>query len=622
MKAARLGRAPLIDTFSIQSAAASPRIPRFACAGFPRSGTLYIAGSANGAGSTGTFSHLTDSAGRSIDARDQQAYSEALGFDGVSGWRRDRSGGTHRLNSPVALEMARGQAWLDKRGWCLPGLGGASLAKYRVAVDGGVSYDVFKVAARAARPLELWFDPSSGILRRAVLQLKGTTLSHRYSDWRKIPRGPLVAYSQTDEYVEEEEKEELRVREVRVQNTRSFDAFAMPGQPRDHFIRGGRKSTTVAYQGDGNVIFIPVKIASKGPYPFLLDTGGHLHLTSEIAAATGQKHKGATTTFGPTAAVASSAVSVSELSIGDAVLLRQHAGVLPLKTFGTDRRPKAPMAGLIGLELFTRFTVEIDKRRRIVTLRDIATPPVPRGTAVPIVFSEDAPILAGTVEGKPGLFVVDSGNSGSTILQTGWANRNGLQPVLRRGVPGRAQAIGAALEQIISRASVGVGPFVFPNEVVSFLPGRPTTPGEHESDAGNIGQRILRHFNEIWDYKRGKVWLELLPEVEPLPFNRVGLGVLKDDDGMFKIALVNPGSPGEAAGIKVSDRITRLNGRPAPETSRGDAVNLFTQPVGTVVILNVCSMGGACRDIPLKLREVLPLIEHPTRVMCANTEGL
>ena len=455
-----------------------PRISQFGCAGFPRTGTLYLEGTAISSGSTGTFTRLTDGQGRSVDARRQQAYSEALGFDGISGWRRDRSGATHRLNSPVALEMARSQAWLDKRGWCLPDLGGASRAGHRAVTDADVTYNVYRLTPPGARPLELWFDASSGILSRAVLQLKGTRLVHRYSDWRTIPGGPLVPYSQHDEYVEEEETEELRVRQVRVQSPVAPDAFAMPGQPRDHFFRGGQHSTTVTYESDGNVIFIPVRIGGRGPYLFLLDTGGHLHLTSEVAAATGQESKGPITTYGPVAAVASQAVDVAELSIGDAVLLRQHAGVLPLQAFGVDRRPKEPIAGIVGLEIFTRFIVEIDKRRRTVTLWDRSTPPPARGLALPIVFSEDAPIVAGSVEGRRGLFVVDSGNSGSTILQTQWGRRNGLEPVLMRGIPGRAQAIGGAIEQIISRASVGMANLCFPTRSSAFSRVGPQGPAK------------------------------------------------------------------------------------------------------------------------------------------------
>lgn len=126
-----------------------------------------------------------------------------------------------------------------------------------------------------------------------------------------------------------------------------------------------------------------------------------------------------------------------------------------------------------------------------------------------------------------------------------------------------------------------------------------------------MGQRILSHFHQIWDYERGRVWLELLPEVASLPFNRAGLGLLKGEDGTFNIALVNPNSPAEAAGIRAGERVTRLNGREAPELSRGEAMALFVQPVGSVVTVKVCGAEGTCRDIRLILREVLPLAASP-----------
>ena len=47
-------------------------------------------------------------------------------------------------------------------------------------------------------------------------------------------------------------------------------------------------------------------------------------------------------------------------------------------------------------------------------------------TALPISFYDDIPLVPATLEGHPGIFAIDTGNSGSLVVQHVWADKVGL----------------------------------------------------------------------------------------------------------------------------------------------------------------------------------------------------
>jgi S1-C subfamily serine protease len=119
--------------------------------------------------------------------------------------------------------------------------------------------------------------------------------------------------------------------------------------------------------------------------------------------------------------------------------------------------------------------------------------------------------------------------------------------------------------------------------------------------AGNIGLRILRQFNVVFDGPHGKMYLEKNANYgKPDIFNRAGLMLNYDPDNL-KIMTVVPGSPGAKAGLKEQDVITQLNGKPPTDETMKSA---FTRPVGTVLHLTVRHDGKA-RPLTLVLKNVL-----------------
>src|SRR6185437_9403608 len=94
--------------------------------------------------------------------------------------------------------------------------------------------------------------------------------------------------------------------------------------------------------------------------------------------------------------------------------------------------------------------------------------------------------------------------------------------------------------------------------------------------AGNIGLRILRQFNIVFDGPHGKMYLEKNANYgRPDVFNRAGL-ILDDFPEHLKIKTVIPGSPGSKAGLKEEDVITQIDGKPPTDKTM---VSAFIRPV-------------------------------------------
>ena len=531
--------------------------------------------------------------GRLFETDDLGIIITRNGFDGHLAWSQDMSGGIHDLNSGFARRLAASMAWLDGLQGCAPSTAkrlGIRTEKRRRFVD-------WRATPKGGVPFELWYDARTGRLDRAFFQTAETRLIRHFSDWRDIGGGRWVAFRQRDEFPEDESETLRRITHASVRRVATSADFARPQPPNDVAMLHGARSTSVPFDDDHRTrIFMPVVLNGKGPFLFELDNGGHDILTKETADALGLAGAGSFNSSGAGNAVSKSGIArVAQVRIGDAVIKDQPFSI---RDFGSsnDRSPNPPRAGILGLELFERFVVAIDPAAKSVTLTPLGSTAQPAGAAVPLVFTEDAPLIAGTYRGHGGDFMLDTGNAGATIIEDYWARPLGLTAALDRGVPrGDAKA---------SLGTVGLGPFNLTGEVVTYY-----GPGERGSEytravAGIYGEPLLSRFKSTYDYSRYAVWFEPLPGVGPVPFDRSGLSLAKSDGGVLKVSAVTPGSPAAEASIRANDLIRAIDGKPSVALSRADAAAMLRQEPGTRVSLTG-SFDGIEGSKTLSLRELV-----------------
>ncbi|HXI49225.1 MAG TPA: aspartyl protease family protein, partial [Steroidobacteraceae bacterium] len=540
-----------------------------------------------------------------MESRQYGGYTVASGFDGAVNWSQDRSGASHRLNSEFAQKLARSESWILRRGWCR-----ANSAAIGAPADKTVAahtYSVFQVTPDGGAPIELWMDPASGLPFRTIEQLAESRLSRTYVAWTTLPDGTPVPREEYLEYPEDESAETLTFSSISRSTSVTTSAYGEPAPPHDYTVLGGHASTTVSYESDVDRIFVPVTIDGNGPLMFELDTGGHLLLTADAAGGLGLKPVGAfSSTGGGQGVLKAGFVRVHETRIGDAVIRDQPAKVLPLRSSSNDRGPRAPRSGILGLELFERFAVQLNRSAHSLTLTPLSEFRYQgKGTALPLRFTEDAPLTQGAIQGIAGDVELDTGNAGPAILEGYWATSHGLSDKFSGGVVTSGSGVGGDYRETVNRAKLTLGPFDLPNELVSYAGVVERGAESVRSVAGNFGEPILQQFNIAFDYAHYIVWLDPLPGREPRAFNRAGLGLAKRKPDQFTVTLILDGSPAARAGLVVGDRITAVDGRPASTMAVSDARSLYLKPPGTRISLTVLNSAGEAKDIPITLQELI-----------------
>jgi len=381
-------------------------------------------------------------------------------------------------------------------------------------------------------------------------------------------------------------------------------AFARPSTPDDTTVAEG--AVTVPAEIDG-YITIEATINGRGPLAFLFDTGGHDILTPEAAKALGLQPAGAGTSGGAGAGqLPVQYVSVDRLQVGGVEVRNQHFFTIPLQYNTVERGPRPPLAGILGLELLERMAIRIDYRAQTMTFWPLAAyRHNGAGEALPVTFTEDIPLVRGTLNGAAGDFAVDTGNGGSTVVQHVWAERNGLAGPLKAGVRMFSFGSGGRSENWASRLpGITIGSTTFRRQIGRYAE---DTRGAFSSrtEAANIGTEILANFVVDFDYARRRMWLTPSPGYAPPPFPRSGMSLAKASPDRFTVVNVLENGPAAEAGIREGDALLAAGGRSAHDLSKRDLLRLFTQAPGTQAALRMVR-DGRPSSATLVLRELLP----------------
>ena len=146
------------------------------------SGTLIVEGRIVSSGLEGDWRLISDLGdGRFATRTDLSEFKMAEVYDGRDDWRIERSGGSHKLDSPFARRRVLTAAWLGRMGWLQRNFGGAARSVGGVREDTGLQYEVVTATppgGRAGRALVRCRDGGSSEIDRAelVLQAQHTLL--------------------------------------------------------------------------------------------------------------------------------------------------------------------------------------------------------------------------------------------------------------------------------------------------------------------------------------------------------------------------------------------------------------------------------------------------------------
>ena len=386
-------------------------------------------------------------------------------------------------------------------------------------------------------------------------------------------------------------------------------AASLPASAARQTAAGPSPVARVPFEMNGNSLFLQARINGSEPRWFVLDTGaGVTVLNSTSVRSLGLKVGASGTVEGAGGSAESAAVKDLTLDVGGAILKDVDAASLALTQF--ENNGGRALDGILGVDLFKRYVVEIDYEARQLTVYEPSGYKyVGRGESLPLTIKHNHPHVRAqlTLPGRPpleGEFVIDAGSSMPIILLPAYIEQKGLRASLPATFTTYARGVGGEFPLPVGRAeSVRVGGFTLPRPVTGFPTGG-TFGGEGK--VGNIGTAVLRRFKVVFDYSRKLVHLEPTKSFnDPFEFDMSGLGLASEGPSfsVFRVARVLPGTPAAEAGLRPGDEIVSFAGRPVAGTRLADVRELLRRPDQTISLR--VRRGAEELDFELKTRRLV-----------------
>ncbi|HZO93502.1 MAG TPA: aspartyl protease family protein [Candidatus Baltobacteraceae bacterium] len=578
-------------------------------AAFRAAAGLQSDGSLSEGGATGTFT-------QTLDVRNGHERVHVVvgpldvyqGFDGSS-WTAN-NGIVSVSDLPASQAEAITEAYLSRDAW------GAANDPAQISLVGkrvadGVSCDVVRAVPPGGVAIELWFDSTTHVLARAVIDADNGPETDTFSDYRPVG-GALLNFRQTTTE-SDGSVTDVRVQHAQLVGTLAPGALARPAPVEHGALPRGMTQTTVRFrynQGSSGNVVIPIAVGGKPPFEVVFDSGGVNVVTPDAARRLGLVGTGGIDVGGVgTGTERATIANAGTLAIGDARLSDQQFLVLDLPYAFVHAMRDVTTDGIVGFEVLANFRTTIDYAARTVTFAPFSAPaPAPLPGAVTLPFRSDGhtPYVEATIDGATGLFEVDTGNSGGLIVFEPFARAHGLFATAPRVPYVSPGGIGGSVPATLVRGGEFTLAGVTLRRPIVQLANQPAGGFASRTIAGNIGADVLQRYTVTFDYRARTVTFAPNGQSIPdFPTDRTGLSLNQHDPGSVDVIGVAPGSPAAVAGVRVGDEIVAVNGRPVAQygdTELSAAIHGLTGPVLRLTLRR----GGATTEVRLTPREMLP----------------
>lgn len=597
---------PLIAHAADDRAGAVLRANQLAVGSLPATGSAVYRYAYSGDGLTGTQTDTVDlSTGAYVEQQDVSILHTADGFDTRIPWTRDQSGASTAQQGGDRLRVAVSAAYLNANLWWRDDRGGAQIEYIGRETLDGAPADHLLVQPLGGARLDAWFDAHTHLLlQMAELNLFLHTRTV-FSDYRR-DAGPMIAHAiLEDDGVGKAGYEHLTLRSVSFRAASPLTAYALPHTPPTGVtLAHGATSISVPFRLLNDHIYVEGRVNGKGPYTFIVDTGGHTLLSPKVIAETGLHATGNAPESGAGEKQSSTGyVPVGTISIGGVVMHDQVAFATSIYTPDIEG---IPVDGMVGFELFRRLVVQIDYGRKVLTFTQPGHASFANaGVAVPFAFYTHLPFVHGLIDDIPATFDIDTGSRSELDVTSPAVRRNHLReryPHGVRAVTGWGVG-GAAASYVVRLQSITLGDVTVKAPVADLSADARGSFSDPNYD-GNVGSALLKGFVVTFDYGHQMMYLRRIvpPPADYGTFDRSGLWI-EAAKGGYLVTSIAAGSPAAQGGLRVGDVILELDGRPVRAADLSGARQLLrTRPAGTNVPLLVKRKGGS-RRIILTLRD-------------------
>jgi hypothetical protein len=429
--------------------------------------------------------------------------------------------------------------------------GGATWSVLRLSYDDGDYHDFF-------------IDPDKGAMEWVRARQDTEIFWLRFEDWRFVDgiRLPGVrhelheaqarnaTYTWTDDQINPAIPDSLFDRPVAERRATILDNAPSTGWLPFEFYRRQR-------------IILPAEVNGFETYA-ILDSGAEMTaLDTEVARTAGLTGTGSVTAEGTGGTAEVQFASNVTILVGDLELRDVTVAILELGELGR-RLLGRPIPVILGKELFNETVVDIDYPNSRIAFHDPELWSYDGGgTTVALPELADSRVVEVSVEdGEPIVATFDIGQGSALTLFEAFVNGSGLLDGRRTSTRRGGGVGGEVVSPITTLRTLAFGGVEFKNVPVTLSIGAEGS-FDTEHQQGNLGTDIFNRFRMMVNYGSDELYLE--PDADKIhaefDHDRAGLQ-LQVGDGAGEAIHVMAGSPAEALGLAVGDKVTAINGQP------------------------------------------------------------
>ncbi len=344
----------------------------------------------------------------------------------------------------------------------------------------------------------------------------------------------------------------------------------------DLVIKKGVKKVDIPFEYENNFIIVKVIFNDVFPLKFIFDTGAeHTILTRREITDLLQinydrqfKIKGADLSTNLYAYLARGV----KLTIHNMIAENRAILVLEEDYFRFEEFGGINVQGIIGADLFRRYVVKIDYRRKVITIYDphYFKQPDNDFEEIPVEFHRNKPYLfAGTIFAKDTIpqakYLMDTGASIALLLYINGQPNVELPPQFITTKIG--MGLGGYLEGFLGRTKqLEIGKFPLEDVITNFQEIPPDADTTYLNGRnGIIGNQILNRFTIVVDYINSKVYFKSEKKFrQKFQYDKSGIILAASGINLniFTVVDIIKNSPAEKAGILIGDEIKKVNGIP------------------------------------------------------------
>ena len=527
------------------------------------------------------------------------------GYDGKDAWNQDGSGLVWVDGGEAGRGQTIAEAYVVSYALWSPDRGDAAVSFEGAKVLDGRDYQVLRVApAHSAAPFDVWFDAHTFLPVRFTQTIGPDSGTTTYSDFRSVD-GLMVPYASHTQSSDGNSSDTAVVRVTANPADAAAKLVKPPSNVHDFSMTGGASQTSVPFDLVENHVYLSLSLNGKGPYRFILDTGGENVVDPAVAKEIGAEGQGNVQAGGVGANTESASfANVDTMQIGDATVKNQLFAVAPTR-LGFGMAGGQPVDGLIGFEVLARFITTFNYgANRVVLAMPSATAMPANANVLPFVFNGRQPRFACVIDGIATQCLLDTGAHNSISLMAPFI---AAHPQV---VPSATSAVGVngfgfggpALGRVGRLRTLSFGAFTIPDVIGDFTAQAKGALAQ-PFVAANVGGGIWKRFTLTLDYYNRN--MALIPNAslnKRDSYERAGVFLL-NRGGKYVVFDVRPGTPAQHAGIVRGDAIDSIDGKPASSMSLQAVRETFLQAAGTVLQLGLIGHDGAKRTIALTLQD-------------------